>query len=73
MNDKKRQTKEELLSEIDALIAYGREEPTINPDLLAYLSLQDLKNIKTKLLERVGTLSEEDKAWLERFKKYDGC
>ena len=60
-----------LLEEIEVLIAYGREEPTINPDLLGYLSIDDLIGIKRKLLERVGTLSEEDKAWLEQFKKYD--
>jgi hypothetical protein len=71
MNKKTKPTKEQLLAEIDALIAYGREDATINPDLLAYLSLDDLNNIKAKLLERVGTLSEEDKAWLEQFKKYD--
>ncbi len=64
-------TKEELLADIENLIAYGREEPTINPDLLAYLEIDDLINTKTKLLERVGTLSEEDIAWLEQFKKYD--
>ncbi len=66
-----KQTKEELLADIEKLIAYGREEPTINPDLLAYLELEDLINTKAKLLERVGKLSEEDKAWLEQFKKYD--
>lgn len=65
------QTKEELLKEIEKLIAYGRDEPTINPDLLAYLSVEDLINTKAKLMERVGTLSEEDKAWLEQFKKYE--
>ena len=65
------QTKEELLKEIEKLIAYGRDEPTINPDLLAYLSIEDLINTKAKLMERVGTLSEEDKAWLEQFKKYE--
>lgn len=65
------QTKEELLKEIEKLIAYGRGEPTINPDLLAYLSIKDLINTKAKLMERVGTLSEEDKAWLEQFKKYE--
>jgi len=64
-------TKEELLQEIDNLIAYGKQEPTINPDLLAYLSIDDLLGIKRKLLERVGTLSDKDKAWLEQFKKYD--
>lgn len=71
MNIEKMPTKEILLAEIEELIAYGREEPTINPDLLAYLSLDDLKQTKAKLLERVGKLSEEDKEWLEQFKKYD--
>ena len=65
------QTKEELLADIEALISYGREEPTINPALLAYLEIEDLVSTKKKLLERVGKLSDEDKAWLEQFKKYD--
>jgi hypothetical protein len=63
--------KEILLADIEKLISYGRDEPTINPALLAYLSMDDLINTKAKLLERVGTLSEEDKEWLEQFKKYD--
>jgi hypothetical protein len=64
------QTKEELLNDIEELISYGRDEPTINPALLAYLELDDLISTKKKLLERVGKLSEEDKVWLEQFKKY---
>ena len=71
MNIENTQTKEELLKEIEKLIAYGREEPTINPALLEYLSIEDLIFTKEKLLERVGTLSEEDKAWLQQFKKYE--
>ncbi len=71
MNEKNVPDKAQLLEEIEKLIAYGREKPTINPDLLVYLSVEDLINIKRKLLERVGTLSEEDKAWLEQFKKYE--
>jgi hypothetical protein len=63
--------KEILLADIEKLIAYGREKPTINPDLLAYLEVEDLINTKAKLLERVGKLSIEDKEWLEQFKKYD--
>jgi len=63
--------KEILLAEIEKLISYGRDEPTINPDLLAYLEIDDLINTKAKLLERVGKLSDEDKAWLEQFKKYE--
>ena len=70
MNEKNPQTKEALLADIEKLISYGRNDPTINPDLLTYLSTQDLESIKAKLLERVNTLSDEDKAWLEQFKKY---
>ena len=65
------QTKEILLAEIEKLIAYGRDEPTINPALLEYLEIEDLINTKAKLLERVGVLSDEDKEWLEQFKKYE--
>lgn len=71
MNEKNSPTKEELLADIEALISYGREEPTINPALLAYLEIDDLIATKKKLLERVGKLSEEDKVWLEQFKKYE--
>ena len=63
--------KETLLADIEKLIAYGRDEPTINPSLLEYLSIDDLLNTKAKLLERVGKLSEEDKEWLEQFKKFN--
>jgi hypothetical protein len=71
MNKDTEQTKEKLLDDIEKLIAYGREEPTINPALLAYLEIEDLINTKAKLLERVGKLSKENKDWLEQFKKYD--
>jgi len=71
MNTENKQSKEELLADIEKLIAYGREEPTINPALLAYLEIDDLISTKKKLLERVGKLSEEDKAWLQQFKKYE--
>ena len=71
MNIEKTQSKEELLTEIEELISYGRDEPTINPSLLAYLEVDDLISTKKKLLERVGKLSDEDKKWLEQFKKYE--
>lgn len=71
MNKENKQTKEELLADIEKLIAYGREETTINPALLAYLEIDDLISTKKKLLERVGTLSEADKEWLQQFKKYE--
>jgi hypothetical protein len=71
MNTETKPTKEELLADIEKLISYGRDEPTINPTLLAYLEIDDLISTKKKLLERVGKLSEEDKEWLEQFKKYE--
>ena len=71
MNTENKQSKEELLADIEKLIAYGREEPTINPALLAYLEIDDLISTKKKLLERVGKISEEDKVWLQQFKKYE--
>ena len=71
MNIENEPSKEKLLADIEKLIAYGRDEPTINPALLEYLEIEDLINTKAKLLERVGKLSEEDKKWLEQFKKYD--
>ncbi|MGW8170049.1 MAG: hypothetical protein ACWGHH_08610 [Sulfurovaceae bacterium] len=63
--------KEALLKEIETLISYGKNEPTINPELLHYLEIKDLESIKESLLRKVGTLSEEDKKWLEQFKKYE--
>ena len=71
MNKENEHSKEELLADIEELISYGRKEPTINPALLAYLEIDDLISTKKKLLERVGKLSDEDKEWLEQFKKYD--
>jgi len=71
MNNKQEPTKENLLQQIEKLISYGRDENTINPDLLAYLGLEDLQNIKKGLEAKVGNLSDEDKRWLEQFKKYD--
>lgn len=71
MNIENEHSKEKLLADIEKLISYGRDEPTINPSLLEYLSIEDLINTKAKLLERVGKLSDDDKAWLEQFKKYD--
>jgi len=65
-------TKEELLKEIERLLAYNPEQKLeINPNYLEYLELEDLESIKAGLLKKVGTLNEEDLAWLEQFKKYE--
>lgn len=65
------ETKEMLLAQIEKLIAYGSEHSTINPALLEYLTVDDLISMRNNLMEKAGTLKEEDKAWLEQFKKYE--
>jgi len=66
------ETKETLLSEIEALLSYNpTETTTINPNYLEYLEIEDLKSIKKNLLKRFGKLKEEDKIWLEKFIKHD--
>jgi len=65
-------TKEELLKEIEALLSYKPDDTTtINPNYLEYLELEDLNSIKKNLMDKIGILTEEDKVWLEQFKKYD--
>ena len=66
-----KQTKEDLLKDINQLLSYGKEEPTINPKLLVYMDEASLISIKKGLLSRVGILSDADKIWLEQFKKYE--
>ena len=65
-------TKEELLKEIESLLTYKPEQKLeINPNYLEYLELEDLESIKSSLLKKIGVLTQEDKKWLEQFKKYD--
>jgi len=65
-------TKEELLKEIESLLTYKPEQKLeINPNYLEYLEVDDLESIKRSLLQKIGVLTEEDKEWLEQFKKYD--
>ena len=65
-------TKEELLNEIEKLLAYNPEQKLeINPNYLEYLEIKDLESIKSTLIKKIGKLKDEDKVWLEQFKKYD--
>lgn len=63
--------KEKLLKEINSLLSYGETEDTIDVSLLEYLELDMLENIKKSLQSRTSELKEEDKEWLEQFKKYE--
>ncbi|MBN2768423.1 MAG: hypothetical protein JXQ68_04925 [Campylobacterales bacterium] len=62
--------KEKLLQEINALLSYGEEKDFIDVSLLEYLKLDALENIKKSLIDKTSDLKEEDKEWLEQFKKY---
>ena len=63
--------KEKLLQEINALLSYGETKDSIDVSLLEYLKLDMLENIKKSLQSRTSDLKEEDKEWLEQFKKYE--
>ena len=42
----------------------------IAPELLEYLTLDDLQELKAKILHSQKILSEEQKEWLFQFRKY---
>jgi len=42
----------------------------IAPELLEYLTLKDLQELKAKILQSQKVLSEEQKEWLFQFRKY---
>ena len=42
----------------------------IAPELLEYLTLSDLQELKAKILQSQKVLNEEQKEWLFQFRKY---
>ncbi len=65
MDDKKA-----LINEIKELWkSQNLTEFDISPELLEYLELKDLEELKRKILNSLTTLSDEQKEWLKRFKK----
>ncbi|RUM68279.1 MAG: hypothetical protein DSZ07_06980 [Sulfurovum sp.] len=64
--------KEKLLKEIEVLLSYNPQKSVdINPNYIEYLELNDLESIKANLINKVGTIKQEDIVWLEQFKKYE--
>jgi len=64
--------KKNLLYEIKELWdSKNIENFDIAPELLEYLELKDLQKLKAKILDSMQNLSETQKNWLEKFKKYD--
>ena len=61
--------KENLLKEIERLIAYGKEKSFIDRKLLKYMDIDTLTSIRDSLSKRVNQLKDEDIEWLKQFKK----
>lgn len=47
------------------------KEFEIAPELLEYLELEDLKKLKAKILNSLKDLTNEQKEWLNKFKKFN--
>ena len=43
----------------------------IAPELLEYLELKDLQELKKRILNSMSNLNEEQKDWLFQFRKYE--
>lgn len=65
-------TKTELIADIEKLLnGYGDQKPTtINPALLSFMEVDDLKAIIASLLDQKERVVESNLEWLEQFKKY---
>ena len=61
--------KENLLREIESLIAYGKEESFIDRNLLKYMDIDTLVSLRDSLSSKVAKLKDEDIEWLKQFKK----
>jgi len=65
------QDKLTLINEIKELWkSKNIENFDIAPELLEYLELRDLIELKAKILKSKSNLNEEQKDWLMQFRKY---
>ena len=65
--------KQQLIKDIQNLLnSYSDKDTTsINPDLLEFMDKDTLISIIDSLLKQKESLLEENKEWLEKFKKYN--
>ena len=61
--------KTELLEAIEKLLSFDGNETAINPDYLAYFSLEELQKIRDELERKIDNMVEENREWMMRFKK----
>jgi len=63
--------KENLIKEIKKLWKQKYiPDFAIAPELLEYLTLQDLQDLKAKILHSKKNLTDDQKEWLTQFRKY---
>ncbi len=64
--------KKSLLNEIKELWkSENIENFDIAPELLEYLELKDLQELKERILNSMSNLTDEQKEWLSQFRKYE--
>jgi len=65
------QDKKALSNEIKELWRSKKiKDFNIAPELLEYLELKDLQELKVKILDSMRNLNKEQKEWLSKFRKY---
>ena len=61
--------KSQLLEAIEKLLSFDGNATEINPDYLAYFSLEELQKIRDELEKKIDNMVEENREWMMRFKK----
>ena len=64
------ETKKKLLEEIERVLEKYKANMKIDMYVLDYLDENELKNIKEGLLKKQENVIEDNREWLEQFKKY---
>ena len=58
----------QLLERIEELLGFDGNETTINPDYLAYFTVEELEKMLQELERRHERMVEENLEWLQRFR-----
>ncbi len=61
--------KSQLLEAIEKLLSFDGNATEINPDYLAYFSLEELRKIRDELEKKIDNMVKENREWMMRFKK----
>ena len=61
--------KSQLLEAIEKLLSFDGNATEINPDYLAYFTIEELQKIRNELENKIDNMVEENREWMMRFKK----